>query len=55
MKTDKDTPLSVIILLAVGFIGGLLVMYMILNWARPTGWILSAKGTDIADLTWEEA
>ena len=30
-------------------------MYMILNWARPTGWILSAKGTDIADLTWEEA
>lgn len=54
MKTDKDAPLSVIILLAVGFIGGLLVMYMILNWARPTGWILSTKGTDIADLTWEE-
>lgn len=51
---DYKIPRSVIILLIAAFSIGCLVMYALLNWVAPTGWILSANGRDLTNLPKDE-
>ena len=52
--SKKHDGTTTILLFALGFLIGGVSIYLYLNWAKPTGWILAAKGSDTSYLQYSE-